>query len=405
MTATPDRSVTEPGLGEASGAAPPGWANLEGPRPPIRARPGAASLERTLAALSRDTPLALLRTDAYGTILAVNPAAARLLGVDPRFMVGKPLPAYVPLSARRAFRAAIASASRSEGRARWTQPLQARDGRVFEASLAVSVTHPPEEPGPVLHWLLRDRSASPAAETVEEVDSDQREHQRRLGLLGMMTAMAMHDLRQPIGALGIYLDSLENSGCGSLTPESLDEVIGKMQGQVARASALLENMCDLVRRASPDRRATDLGQVLRAAVEHCVPYGGGAGRVELATPEDLPPVWGNAVELEQVFVNLIMNALRAVAQVPARRRRVLLEAHACRGVVEVVVHDQGPGMDGAQRSMSGGFTTSSSDGLGVGLAICRQIVETHGGRVSAPEVPGFGCEVRVTLPVVRGDTE
>jgi signal transduction histidine kinase len=109
-------------------------------------------------------------------------------------------------------------------------------------------------------------------------------------------------------------------------------------------------------------------------------------------------VWGDRTQLQQVLVNLIVNALQALDQLPAGERRLALRVHAAEQAVRVEVEDNGPGVpEGQAARLFDSFFTTKPAGLGIGLSLCRSIVEAHGGRIGH-ETAGRGARFVFVLP-------
>ena len=128
------------------------------------------------------------------------------------------------------------------------------------------------------------------------------------------------------------------------------------------------------------------------------------GRVEatLSLARGLPPVEGLRVQLGQVVLNLVVNACEALADRDGERRVAITTRPAPDGRVELVVSDNGPGLDPAMAARAfEPFVTTKPGGLGVGLAICRSIAERHGGRLTADTPPEGGLRMTLTLPAAR----
>jgi len=147
--------------------------------------------------------------------------------------------------------------------------------------------------------------------------------------------------------------------------------------------------------------AVDLGRVLQSVysiLQHQVQKH--TDHCELLLPETLPQVRGNSQQLEQVFINLLLNALQAL---PNRRARVWIEAESARAQVRVAVVDQGNGIadDHLAKIFDPFFTTRvDQGGTGLGLSICRRIIQNHGGTIDISSVLGVGTEVVVRLAIL-----
>ncbi len=121
--------------------------------------------------------------------------------------------------------------------------------------------------------------------------------------------------------------------------------------------------------------------------------------LDLQVTRDMPPVSGDRVQLQQVVLNLILNAMEAMAESPATGRRVLLRMNREDSGVQITVTDAGPGIDSAvlPRIFESFFTTKK-EGMGLGLSIARSIIEAHEGRIWAENSPGGGAVFRILLP-------
>jgi signal transduction histidine kinase len=107
------------------------------------------------------------------------------------------------------------------------------------------------------------------------------------------------------------------------------------------------------------------------------------------------------VHLQQVFLNLILNAIDATAAMPEERRRLRVYTRSIGGQVEISIEDMGPGIAGDPSAIFEPFFTSKADGMGMGLSVARSIVEAHGGRLNAQNNPGTGATLRFTVPLTR----
>lgn len=127
-------------------------------------------------------------------------------------------------------------------------------------------------------------------------------------------------------------------------------------------------------------------------------------RLKLALNPGLPPVAADQVQLEQVVLNLVRNAIESMQQTAPRDRTLRIVSRASQGVLEVDVDDNGSGISDPERIFDA-FYTTKEDGMGMGLAICRSIIEAHGGRISARSTPGAGSTVSFTLPLAASQAD
>ena len=161
----------------------------------------------------------------------------------------------------------------------------------------------------------------------------------------------------------------------------------------------------LTKKAAFPRERLDVGELIRDIV--VVLHGEIVMRnvsVELELSKDLPPVSGDRVQLQQVLINLLLNAFDAVKNVPGTGRIVLSTERSEAPGVAVSVRDFGPGIpEGGAEALFEPFYTTKEEGLGMGLAICRTILEAHGGTIGAKNAPDGGAVFTFTLPCGRKD--
>ena len=176
-----------------------------------------------------------------------------------------------------------------------------------------------------------------------------------------------------------------------------------------RAAEILHRMREFLRRGQPDRRATRWENVVHGAQTLLAPYAGEKRvAIETSTDDDLPLLLCDRVQIEQVLVNLGSNAIDAIASSGNSAGRIVIRATRARddAYVEIHVRDNGPGIDPALAgTLFNAMTTTRQDGLGLGIAICASIVESHHGRLWLETSQPGNTEFRFTLPAApQGDT-
>jgi PAS domain S-box-containing protein len=227
----------------------------------------------------------------------------------------------------------------------------------------------------------------------------------RVSTVGQLASSLAHELNQPLGAI------LRNAEAAELflqdpSPD-LDEVraiLADIRKDDQRAGEVIERMRGLLKRRAVERRRLDVG-LLAGEVLTLVRPDANARRVALALEANpaLPSVEGDRVQLQQVLLNLVLNAVDAVKDNSAPDRRVGIRARPAGDTVEVSVTDNGHGIpaDLLGRVFEP-FFTSKPNGLGMGLAISRSIVEAHGGRLWAENNPAGGATFTFSLPAAIG---
>jgi signal transduction histidine kinase len=182
----------------------------------------------------------------------------------------------------------------------------------------------------------------------------------------------------------------------------VQQLTERISASARRASDIIERIQDTAGKREPVRTRLDLNEVVRQAllfVRH--DSHDKSVKLTLAAGEDLPPILGDRVQLQQVVVNLLVNAMQAMRPIERDRREIcLVTALDGAGMVELAVRDTGPGIASADLDrVFEGFFSTKEGGMGIGLAICQSIVAAHGGRIAAANHPDGGAIFRVTVPI------
>lgn len=231
-------------------------------------------------------------------------------------------------------------------------------------------------------------------------------HAGRLILLGEMASVMAHEINQPLTALNNFstlcLRRLED--LSSTEAERVREPLGLIRDQARRAGEIVHRVRGFVRKGSPRPDDIDLNALIRRMLDMTA-FELGANRIKviLEFDQELPDVRADRLQIEQVVLNLIRNAVDAMREVDRERRLTIVTRRSKGFGVEVAVRDAGPGIRAEDReTVFELFRTSKPDGLGLGLAICRSIIEAHGGLLKVESSSAQGVEFVFALPVQEG---
>jgi C4-dicarboxylate-specific signal transduction histidine kinase len=230
-------------------------------------------------------------------------------------------------------------------------------------------------------------------------------HANRIATMGQLSASIAHEVNQPIAA------TLMNAGTAgrwlARQPPNLEgakQSIDRIISDSKRAAEIVSRIRDFSKKTSSQKGDLEINEAIleimiltRAAMsEHSV-------LVTMQLSEGLPPILGDRVQLQQVMLNLIMNAIEAMSEVREGSRELLISTSEVEsGGVLVAVSDSGPGLPPASLArIFEAFYTTKSSGLGMGLSICRSIVEAHGGRLWATPNQPRGAVFCIMLPIVE----
>jgi two-component system sensor kinase FixL len=248
-----------------------------------------------------------------------------------------------------------------------------------------------------------DRSALYAATREAEDLRARLAHVNRLGTLGEMVSGIAHEVNQPLTAIANYASAVRRLLLsGQAEPRELATILEKISNQAERAGQVIRGLRSMTRKQDTERTRLDCN-VLVLEVTRLVEFElrDSGVRLQLDLEPRLPPVLGDGVQIQQVVLNLIRNAIEAMGP-QARGESVTVASIApSEAVVEIRVTDRGPGLapDMEDRLFEPFFTTKAQ-GMGLGLSICKSIVAAHGGELSYRRAEQGGAEFLIRLPTM-----
>src|SRR5438874_10790420 len=354
------------------------------------------------------SPSGTVLIDHQGRILLVNAHAERLFGYARDELIGKAVDILVPgrfehahASDRANFFAAPEARAMGEGRELFGRR---KDGSEFPVEIGLNPIQTPH--GLVVLANVVDISARLAAEEETRRNREQVELLGRVSLLGEMTASLAHELNQPLAAIvnnaAAAMQYLEQ---GRLNPEQLQDILADVVRDARRAHDVMGNVRSAIKKGSAIRGQINLNDVVKA-VTHMIQPDAAAQlcKMEMSLAPDLPAIEGDPTQIQQVLINLVRNAFDAMHDTPPGRRTVdIATYHNGEGTISVVVRDYGSGISETDRDrLFEQFFTTKEEGLGMGLAIVRSIIEAHGGSVAAENADGGGARFHFRLPIKEG---
>jgi len=244
---------------------------------------------------------------------------------------------------------------------------------------------------------------------VRRAEQEARQHQAelvhvcRLSTLGEVATGMAHELNQPLSAIANYANGASRRLRGGVgDPGELVDAMGQITTQARRASEIIRRLRALVGRQPPSRSEVDLNQLVR---EVCSFVEFETAKLDVQIALDLAsgriPVDVDLVQIEQVLLNLIRNALDALEEVPTGARALTIHTRVGAVDAEIEVEDNGPGIPPERMEhLFEPFFTTKETGMGMGLPISQTILENHNGCIWAESAPGRGAVFHVTLPVV-----
>lgn len=229
-------------------------------------------------------------------------------------------------------------------------------------------------------------------------------HVSRLSSLGQMAGSISHEITQPLSAISNYAAT-----CRLLLKQTKPSLqafarhIESIAQQAHRAGDTLDRIRSFIRGTETQKQRCHIGEVIHGALELMkADLRNRQAHVAVHAPAQLSAVWADRVQIQQVITNLVSNSCDAMQQSPMSERKIDIVCRQEADHVVIAVEDSGPGLDDlSQDKLFEPFSSSKSDGMGLGLAICRDIVSAHGGTITASNSPHRGALFQFTLPVEK----
>jgi two-component system sensor kinase FixL len=274
------------------------------------------------------------------------------------------------------------------------------NGEIFPVSLAVGEAKDGAHRRFV--GIIRDLSAQRAAQQRTRSIEQRLAHMGRFDLMGEMAAGIAHEINQPLAAIATYAQAgtrmLQRDGVDS---ETLKEILGKIDQQARRAGQVIANIRRLIRKQEIETRSLDVARVIADTMTLIEADARSEGiPVHVRIAKGLAAVRADAVQLQQVLLNLTRNSVDAMRGAPGRERGIIIAAEPTESKgVRITVTDHGHGVSPQLGdNIFHPFITTKRDGLGVGLAISRTIVQSYRGTLTYADNPAGGAVFTIELP-------
>lgn len=352
-------------------------------------------------------PDGIIIIDEYGTIEALNAAAVWLFGYLESEVLGKNVKTLMPQPYRDRHDGYLShyrdtAEKRIIGIGRVVAG-QRRDGTTFPMELAVGEIKIGERR--MFTGFIRDISDRQRAERRLQDLQSELLHVSRLTDMGQMSSALAHELNQPLTAIANYVKAARRTlDRVDSVPDRVQELLDKAANQALRAGQIIRRLRDFIEKREGNRALEDVNRVIEEALAMAFVGAADAGvTVTSSLADTLPSVMVDRIQIQQVVLNLIRNSLEAMEK--SERREIRIETKDTDdGFVEVAVSDTGPGLsEKVAANLFQPFVTTKHDGMGIGLSICRSIVEAHEGRLWATPNPESGVTFRFVLPVAGED--
>ena len=277
-----------------------------------------------------------------------------------------------------------------------------KDGSTIWANLTVSLTRTADGAPDYFISVIEDIGERKCTEAALHALYAEMEQLTHFQIANQTAAAFAHELNQPLNAVASYAEAaLRLLRAGNPRPDRLSHAIASSAQQAQRAGRVVREFLDFMNQNEVQTDALNLNDVIQKVFTRIEADGFNPASFDVQLDPKLPPVKGNLLQVEKVLINLIENSMEAMREsgIGNRSLSVLTRANGDGTMAQITVTDSGPGIDKPtlQRIFNPFFTTKPK-GLGMGLAISRAIIESHGGQLWVDSRPGTGASFHFTLP-------
>jgi two-component system sensor kinase FixL len=343
-----------------------------------------------------------------GEYIYASPACRALLGYEPHELVGRNAYEFFHADDLAAIRKSHESILRLPDTQTVTYRIRRKDGAyTWLESVSKTIRDPSSHEVREIIVVSRDVTQRKRDEEERRRLHDELMHVARLTTLGEMASGLAHELNQPLAAISNYVEAARRMlGEGKGTPPQAARAMAEAAAEAQRAGQIIRHLRSLARRSRTRFSTADINQLVSEVVAlTAADFRTSGARPRLLLAPDLPPTLVDRIQIQQVLLNLVRNGLEAMDQTRAQDRVLTISTRSPDDggtAIEVSVDDAGCGLTEEARShLFEPFFTTKPDGMGMGLAISRTIVESHEGRLWAEPVADRGTSFRFTLPIRR----
>jgi two-component system sensor kinase FixL len=365
-------------------------------------RTSSKAREQHLQSILATVPDAMIVIDEAGTITSFSAAAEKLFDYREADLIGRNVSCLMPQPDRGRHDEYVSHYLRTgERRIIGIGRVvvgQRKDGSTFPMKLSVGEAG--DDGHRVFTGFIRDLTAKEQDEMKLKELQAELVHVSRLSAMGTMASTLAHELNQPLAAVALYVETIRDmlEDMEGDTFATLREVMNDAAQETLRAGHIVRRLRDFVAKGEVEKSQVELPELIDEAAQLALVGARERGVRSFFTYDpSATPVLVDRVQIQQVLVNLMRNAIEAMTQSPIRDLRVTTHLRDD-GLIEVTVEDSGPGIPADVRArLFEAFVSTKTDGMGLGLSICRTIVEAHGGRIWVEDPPMGGTRFHFTL--------
>ncbi|MDP3590149.1 MAG: PAS domain S-box protein [Methylobacter sp.] len=343
----------------------------------------------------------IITIDSSGIIVSANSAVETIFGYKPEELVSCSMHTLMWLPQKEMNEFRLSSTVKNDAKI-WEIEGINKQGSVVP--LDVSIAEFSIENAHYFTYIVRDVSLRKRQELQDKEHLDALAHVTRLGLMGEMASGFAHEVNQPLAAISTYTQvSLNLISTEKPDLVKLSEVLTKTQQESLRAGKIIHRMREFIKSHAKQSSITDINVLIHDTVDLCLSeIKQNSIRLTVKLENNLPPVYVDQIQIQQVIINLIRNSVDALVNFPTEKHpHLTIHSHlTLNNVIRVRIKDNGPGLDEDQKEkILMPFYTTKANGMGMGLSISRSLIEAHEGTLLFNSLPGKGTTFYFTLPI------
>ncbi|MGZ8183411.1 MAG: PAS domain S-box protein [Methylobacter sp.] len=360
-------------------------------------------IEAKLNAIFNAAVESIITIDMSANIVSANTAVETIFGYQPEELVGCSINKLIPPSPRGTNDCSSPHTVKFVGQVQEVEGIHKNGSMV---PLDLSIAEFSIDNAHYFTYIARDVSLRKYREQQDKEHLDELAHVTRLGLMGEMASGIAHEVNQPLSAISNYTQvslNLINSEKPDLA--KFTEILYKTQQQALRAGQIIHRMREFLKSHAKHRSTADVNALVHEAVGLCISEIKQSNiKLVFELENNLPPVYVDHVQIEQVLINLIRNSVDALQNIAATEQRQLTihSRLTLNNSIQVRVKDNGPGLnEEQQQKILMPFYTTKTNGMGMGLSISRSLIEAHEGVLHFNSQPEKGTTFYFTLPIQK----
>ncbi|WP_235187671.1 ABC transporter substrate-binding protein [Methylobacter tundripaludum] len=345
----------------------------------------------------------IITIDMFNIIISANAAVDAIFGYNPEELIGCSINKLIQSSPRETICCSLLHAAQPVSQIQEIDGIH-KNGSLVSLDLSTAEYSIDNE-----HYfthIVRDVSSRKQREQKDKKHLNELAHVTRLGLMGEMASGIAHEVNQPLSAISSYTQvSLNLINIEPPDLARLTEILDKTQQQALRAGRIIHRMREFVKSHAQKRSVADVNHLIHECAGLCVgELKQNNIKLTFELKNNLPPVYVDQIQIEQVIINLIRNSVDALKNLPEKQQRQLTISSrlTLNNDIQVKVKDNGAGIDEDQKQkILTPFYTTKADGMGMGLSITRSLVEAHEGTLNFNSKAGKGTTFYFTLPTEK----